>query len=322
MSPGFILLFRAVSPLAVALTMLVAPLAAQSVDSGMVVRVAIARSGAERSSSKRFPHDGMLITRRGPRQRVDLLSADTDSARRDWIVIDDTARAMWLHEAREHRTMVMRMRDLSLMFTDLLHATMDSVTESVVLLGPGERILGYPTQRVRITQSFRVRTETAGKSQVVRAQTETVAHIARDLPASLGANSVLSLTASSGAAFLKDVLAPVMSGALRRTGPPIPGGLALRSVSRMHATTVGDVSNPMVGAGESVSMDSIEVVSVAPAAVPDSVFAPPRGFTQLDLAQEMRKLIAMVKELGEGMAGGTGRNRPKPVGKPPMPRKP
>lgn len=291
--------------------------AAPTMDSGVVVRVMVSRSGAP--LARRLPNVGMQVTRLGARQRVDLLRAAGDSLGTEWVMLHDTVPTITIHDRAKRATMVMRLGDIRSLFTDMLHARVDSTSESVQLLGAGTPVLGYATQRVRVMRQFRLQTSLGDKTQRVMVRTLTEALIAPELPASYGAPAVLSLTAASGAAFVQSVLTPVGLRAADRRGPALPPGMMMRGVTRTTVEQSGGDVAPFLGAAAPETRDSLEVVSIERRPVPPALFDAPDGYEVTDLGAQLRQLVAMVKDIPAVTATGGGRVVPKPTWKPSKP---
>jgi hypothetical protein len=296
--------------LAGALLLTAAPHAAraQSRDTltGSVVRVRTVRMDERGAAVPRGTSagEGLLIRRRGVRQRVDVLQTMDDSIGRDWITGIDSVNALSIHEATSRRILQMKFDDLRQVFSSLLQVRFDSATAEAELLGDGPVLLGHRTRRVRIVRGFRMQTARAGKAQVLRTHTETDALIAPDVPDSYGSNSVLSLTSGSASAMVEQIFGPGSSRIAVRGGGTLPTGLALRTVSRTRMQSSGDPVFPVgAGGGTSVTVDSVEVLSIGSTPIPDSIFASPADYAVVDFGTELRKLVTLIDELGAAVGG-------------------
>ena len=258
---------------------------------------------------------GLLIRRRGDRQRVDVLQAIDDSVGEDWMTGIDSVDALQLHMRKGRRTLLMRFGDLRQVFSSLLQVRFDSASTVAEVLGPGPELLGYATRRVRIVRGFRMQTSRAGKTQVLSLHSETEALVAPDVPESYGSNSALSLTSSSTWPLIEQIFGPGSARVIVRGGGALPTGLALRTVSRTRSESHGASVFPLGDGRPGVMVDSIEVISIARAPVPDDAFVAPAGYTATDFSDEFRKLLAMIDELGAAV-GGKGAKPPKALGKP------
>lgn len=303
-------------------TLLARPaVSAQVSDStiGSVVRVSTFRTGATDSRSRSQARAGLLVRRRGDRQRIDMLTAIGDASGTEWMTVENAPFSLRINNVAQKNSIVMRFEDLKTVFTSLLSVRFDSVQTEADVLGAGPRVLGYETQRVRIQRRFRMRTARAGKSQVVRVSSESDALIAPSLPEDSGANTALALTSDMSSAMLERIFGPG-AGEMVVRGGRMPSGLVLRTVSRTRTVSTGANLFPLGpnGAGL-VAIDSIEVVSIERMPLPDSLFVAPADYTPIDFSVELRKLVAALDELGSASGDAKGNRKPtspKAGGKP------
>ena len=161
---------------------------------------------------------------------------------------------------------------------------------SVLDLGPGERIRGYPTRRVRFRHRYTVRTQVAGTSMSLAVVSESDLHVS---------DSVAGLDPAFGAfesRFLRsavdDTRGAFASATLRALLQGRPRGVALRSV---------EVQRIAVSGGDSTvtritrRVTALERTGVSPAAmvVPDGYarggeWQPMRGVDEASCAPSRR----------------------------------
>lgn len=274
---------------------------------GVVVRIATQRISG-RDAAPRSHLAGLLVRQQGARQRVDVLQAAGDTIGDDWANMDHAPQEMLLHNRRSRASAMLRLADLRLVFDSLLRLRVDSVSVDGEELGAGPVLLGQPTRRVRIRRAFRMTSTRNGRTQVVRVTSQSDALVAPALPESWGASTVLSLTSSSVLGVMQEVFSSTLSPPRVRGGGRLPAGLALRVVTRSEARASGPTLLPLGVDDEAALMvDSAEVVSIERRTFPDSLFDAPPSYKQLDLSQELRKMVVAMDELGRTIDGASGK---------------
>jgi hypothetical protein len=292
---------------------------------GTVLRVRTVRSAVSGTQPRSNVGEGLLVRSRGARQRVDVLRGIDDTVGTEWISTGATPREMRIHSVAQRTTVVMKFTDVQEAFTSILQTRFDSATAEAEVLGAGPRLLGHATQRVVFRRGFRMQSSKAGKTQTLRVTSEIDALIAPDVPESVAANSALSLTSGSTADLVEQIFGAGSNQVVVRNGAALPTGLALRSVSRSRVVSSGAGLLPFGATGDSaVTIDSVEVLSIAQQPVADAVFAEPVGYEVVDFGDQMRTLMTMMDSLSTSL-GALGKNskpvkpaaaRPKPASKP------
>ena len=304
--------------LVVALPSAAASQAAADSTTGAVIRIRTVRTGSGAGRS-RTAGEGLLVRRQGRRQRVDVLRNIADSIGDDWASLDDAPGELRLHNRPSRATAVMRYRDLRLVFDSLMRVRFDSVTAEGEDLGPGPRLLGRSTRRVRVRRTMRMTSSRAGNTQVIALSLETNALVAPSVPEEWGASAVLSLTSSNLSGVMQEVFGTAAAPVTVRGGGTLPTGLALRTITRSEARATGSAVGLFEREnGTTVTLDTTEVVSIERMALPDALFEAPAGYRAFNVSDEIRKLVVTLDSLGAigGQKGG------KPFGKPTFPGKP
>lgn len=289
-------------------------------DSGSVVRVRTVRAVEQGLESRNTARGaGLLIRRQGGRQRADLLTRIEDSSGTAWIDLSEAPQRMVLHDQSSRTSIAMRFADLRSVFTTLLHARIDSASTEAEVLGDGPTILGHATRRVRYRQRLRMEARRGSVSQTTRVVSETEALVAPDVPESWGGGSALSLTAGNASALIEQIFGAGSGTVVVQDGATVPTGLALRSVTRTRTEVSGNgaILGPV---SSSVTVDSVEVLSIERRMLPAALFAQPEGFQTKDFGEELQGLVTSLdalstslERLGKNAKGGGSQKPWKPT---------
>ncbi len=139
-------------------------------------------------------------------------------------------------------------------------------------LGPGETVLGHPTQRWRSVQSMTIAAAVGTDTMSMSMENRTESLYARDVEALSGTtmpgqDSLMSMGMFEG--LLTDEITKTMMDAYRK----LPKGMPIRSVA---------TSAMMSGIADFTIVTTTEVAKIEKVKVPASFFEVPKGYTQVD----------------------------------------
>lgn len=201
-----------------------------------------------------------------------------------YMLFDATKGQMIMVSPQEKSAMIMSGEGMASAMDAMGGMKMDVTDASTTVepLGPGGEILGLPTQRYRVRQSFTITVSAMGQSQSSTMQNDIETWMTTALPAEQQQafeafernfmRSTSNMAAMGGEVFKK--LADELQAKM-------PKGFALKQVQTSTTTMSGQTST---------SKATMEVTSMATADLDPSLFEVPADYRVQDMSQLMRQM--------------------------------
>jgi len=285
---------RLVRPLAAAIPLALLAAAVPAVEPGLSYDFTLTTTATEDGRSRELvamTGHGQ-VTRAGD-ARVDLGEVKNGGpmAKKNAYVIVQGGERMLMVDPEEKQYYTFNLEQMMAGMGSLLQATsglvriqMSNVEVDVADLGAGERLQGYATRHLRLTQSYTMTMSVLGRRNATTS-TDTVDYwIAPELKHVV--NPFLRM--GNAAAGMLDFGNPDFQAQMRAANEKLAIGLPLRSVTRSASTDDKGKTTTMAG--------TMEVTNLRSGDIPASAFAIPAGYTEVEMP------FAQLAALGDSLA--------------------